>query len=170
MNFFETESMFNESVFYALKKYYLSYLQKIIFLVVIVLSGILLYIAVSDKIFSLLLFSSVFLVITVLRGVLTPGKYAKVYFARLKEAVHAEECACKTSFGNLGFTIVNLVSNATFTIYYEDIKRFIEIKDYFVLQTKAGQFGLINAATIEEAGLKEELIEFLKSRCEDIRF
>jgi len=58
------------------------------------------------------------------------------------------------------------------------IQRFTETKRFFVLLSKSkfagferfNQFGIIDKQSIEQAGQKRELIEFLEQNCKDIKF
>jgi len=68
--------------------------------------------------------------------------------------------------------------NIIMTLSYDTIHWFIETKTLFVFRVKTKSswivwhknFGIINKASIENSGKREELLEFLSCKCKNIRF
>ncbi len=88
------------------------------------------------------------------------NNYVKVHTRRLRETTGADMCEYTTSFNDIGFVLHNHATGGTTTIAYENLCRFKETQSYFVLFTKANQFGVVNKAQIEAAGQREALLAY----------
>lgn len=169
MDLFETQSVMNEDTFKELKKYLMPQGSRITLITAIIIAACFLIIAAVAKFYTLTGALAVVIIAFILEYVLLLNKCVNVSLKRLQETTQAKECTYTTSFSDIGFKIKNHVTNGTATIAYDDIKRFIETENYYTLFTKTNQFGVINKKAIDEANKKEELINFLKHNCKNIR-
>lgn len=170
MNLFETQSIINESTFKELKKYLMLRGFRIFFITFITLSACLFIVSALIRHYVLMTAMFILIIAVILDYIWTLNKNVKVNMKRLQETIHAKECVYTTSFSETGFKIINHVANATATIAYDDINRFIETENYYALFTKANQFGLVNKSDIDSTDKREELINYLKQSCKKIRW
>lgn len=170
MDSFETQSVISEDTFKQLKKYLMPQGQKLALVAFILLAVCLLVVSAFAESYFFMVLMAVAAIVFTVEYLLILNKHVKINIKRMQETVHAKECGYTTSFSDAGFKMKNHVTNAEGTIAYDDIKRFVETKTFYVLFTGANQFGVVNRSDIDGANKKEELINFLKQNCKNIRW
>jgi len=171
MDLFETQSVINlEDTFKQLKKYAIPKRVKIFVFTIILVEVCIFIAAVLAKDYDWMIRMAVVIIVLISAYLFTLNRNIKIGIKKMHETVHTNVCEYTTSFCDAGFKIKNHVTNGIVTIAYDDINRFVEIKAYFVLFTKTNQFGVVNKSVIEEVNKREELINFLKHSCKNIRW
>jgi len=169
MDLFETTTIVNENIFKELK-YIMSTAQKMIFMTFLSFSVIGLVLCAISELYQEVIIITIMTIIFILVCMIILNNQRKANIKRLEESVHSDEYTETTSFTETGFKIINNATGGMKTIYYENIVRFVETKNFYAIITKGKQIGLINKIVIEENGKKEELINFLRLKCLNIKF
>ena len=169
MDLWETKCVINEDTFRELKKYLMPTKQRLILLAAFLLAVCFFILGVLLRSYSLMGLMVLAMLALALEYILILNSYVKSNVRRMQETVHARECAYTTSFSDAGFHIKNHLTNAQTTIAYEDIKRLVETTSYYVLFTKAEQFGLVNKSLINDSNQQEALRAYLKQHYPSIR-
>jgi len=170
MDLFETQSVINEDTFKELRKFFLPRRRRIALIMIMLFEVFLFIVAAFSGLYVLMVVVAVLIIRSIVKYLLILNKSVKLIMKRMQETEHAKEFEYTSSFCDAGIKIKNHATNAMITIYYDDINRFAETKNYYVLFTKANQLGIVNRSDIDGANKREDLINFLKCSCKNIRW
>ncbi len=170
MDLFETTSTLGEDTFRELKKYLMPQVQRAMMYIFAALGLCAAVTALWLRAYPVAVGMAVFVVVIAAEYILGLNNYVKLNTKRLRETANAGQCEYTTSFDGTGFKLYNHASGGTFTLAYDNIRRFKETANYYVLFTGANQFGVVNKSQLEAAGQREALLAHLKSMCKNIRW
>ena len=172
MNYFETQCLMDENLFKDYSRHAWPIWVKIALIFAIVMAAILLVLELTiwGRDFSTIVLLGVFVYLYTFIYIRGQRNIVRVNIRRLRESTHTNEHFVTTVFNDAGVLVHNHTTGAVITIFYDDLKRFIEGDNYYFIITKARQLVMVNKAVIDGAGHREALIEYLRYNCRNIKF
>lgn len=85
-------------------------------------------------------------------------KILKIY----KELYHVDSFTIATSLREDGFFVKNFSDGSEATIYYSDVKKFAETKNYYLFITRLNRLIYVNKKMIESEGKRNTFLSYLR--------
>ena len=169
MDYFETRGVINRNIFAELKRHLKNPRDKKMFVIYSLFCFFVLILGIISS--SAMLISSgvagnILIVLLLLRDKIEMQRTME----KIRESLGIEEIEYVITFTDDQIKIHNLQTNGTSRFIYSDINRFVETKNLYALFTRANQFITVNKNSLIQEQKDEAFIQFIKNKCENVKW
>ena len=98
-----------------------------------------------------------------------PRNYVRQSIKITRENTGGTVQEIQSSFAENNMCLLNLTTNSTATISYNNVKHFFETEEHYFLKTKSRQLIVVNKATLAQSGETDAFLQFIKSKLPHVK-